>query len=194
MRLARLISYLCRTCDFRQYCHEGNTAEQCRLGLFQDSDLAGDLEVPKSGGILCVVGCHTFVPIRSMRKKQTSVSQSTLEAEVTSLDACLRMDGISYLDFWDLLIAVLQSSTGPASESPMRDIHNNQPNGRTEPKRHNNELNFQHMDFVPPNVNLSRQKNLVKSCEDRHQLKFEHIDFVLPNVKLSRQNTSLYFF
>ena len=30
------------------YCHVGNTAKQCRLGLFQDSDFAGDLEDPKS--------------------------------------------------------------------------------------------------------------------------------------------------
>ena len=35
-RLARLISYTHHTCEYRQYCHEGNTAQQCRLGLFQD--------------------------------------------------------------------------------------------------------------------------------------------------------------
>ena len=36
----------------------GNTAKQCRLGLFQDSDFAGDLEDSKStsGGTLCVFG------------------------------------------------------------------------------------------------------------------------------------------
>ena len=32
------------TCDNKQYCHVGNTAKQSRLGLFQDSDFAGDLE------------------------------------------------------------------------------------------------------------------------------------------------------
>ena len=42
-----------------------NTAQQCRLGLFQDSDFAGDLEdsTSTSGGILCIFGSHTFVPI-----------------------------------------------------------------------------------------------------------------------------------
>ena len=40
--LARLISYIHHTSDFKQYCHVGNTAQQCRLGLFQDSDFAGD--------------------------------------------------------------------------------------------------------------------------------------------------------
>ena len=43
-RLSRLISDIHHTCDYKQYCHVGNTAKQCRLGLFQDSDFAGDLE------------------------------------------------------------------------------------------------------------------------------------------------------
>ena len=30
--------------NYEQYCHVGNTAKQCRLGLFQESDFAGDLE------------------------------------------------------------------------------------------------------------------------------------------------------
>ena len=47
-RLARLISYIHHTCDFIQYCYVGFTAQQCRLGLFQDSDFAGDLEDSKS--------------------------------------------------------------------------------------------------------------------------------------------------
>ena len=37
-RLSRLISYIHHTCDYKQYCHVGNTAKQCRLGLFQDSN------------------------------------------------------------------------------------------------------------------------------------------------------------
>ena len=58
-RLARLISYIHHTCEYRQYCYVGNTAQQCRLGLFQDSDFAGDLEDSKStsGEILCI--CFT---------------------------------------------------------------------------------------------------------------------------------------
>ena len=43
-RLNRLISYIHHTCEYKQYCHVGNTAKQCRLGLFQDSDFAGDIE------------------------------------------------------------------------------------------------------------------------------------------------------
>ena len=43
-RLARSIFYIHFTSDYRQYCHVGNAAQHCRLGLFQDSDFAGDLE------------------------------------------------------------------------------------------------------------------------------------------------------
>ena len=78
----------------------GNTAKQCRLGLLQDSDFAEYLEDSKStsGGTLCVFGSHTFVPISWMCKKQTSVSNSSTESEIISLDAGLRLDGIPALD------------------------------------------------------------------------------------------------
>ena len=87
-RLNRLISYIHHTCEYKQCCHVGNTAKQCRLGLFQDSDFAGDLEDSKStsGGTLCVFGSHTFVPISWMCKKQTAVSHSSTESEIISLD------------------------------------------------------------------------------------------------------------
>ena len=63
-RLNRLISNIHHTSEYKQHCHVGNTAKHCRLGLFQDSDFAGDFEDSKStsGGTLCVFGSHTFVP------------------------------------------------------------------------------------------------------------------------------------
>ena len=78
-----------------------STAQQCRLGLFQDSDFAGDIEDAKStpGGLLCIFGSHTFVPISWMCKKQTSVSHSSTEADAISLDAGLRKEGFPRLIF-----------------------------------------------------------------------------------------------
>ena len=69
-----------------------NTAQQCRVGFIQDSDFPGDFEDSKStpGGVLCIFGSHTFVPMSWMCKKQTSVSHSLTEAELVSLDAGLR--------------------------------------------------------------------------------------------------------
>ena len=108
-RLCRLISYIHHTCESQQSCHVGNTAKQCRQGLFQDSDFAGDFEDPKStsGGTSCVFGSHTFVPISWMSKKQTSVSHSSTESAIISLDAGLRLDGFPAVDLWDLIVAVL---------------------------------------------------------------------------------------
>ena len=56
-------------------------------------------------------GSHTFVPISWMCKKQTSVSYSSTESEIISLDAGMRLDGILALDFWDLIVLVLGNTT-----------------------------------------------------------------------------------
>ena len=62
-KLARSITKLTKAfdkrlnrCESTQCCHVGNTVKQYRLGLFQDSDFAGDLEDSKStsGGTLCI--------------------------------------------------------------------------------------------------------------------------------------------
>ena len=108
-RLNRLISYIHHTCEYKQYCHVGNTAKQCRLGLFQDSDFAGDLEdfESTSGGTLCVLGKSYICSNSWICKKQTSVSHSSTESEIISLDAGLRLDGIPALDVWDLIVSVL---------------------------------------------------------------------------------------
>ena len=68
-KLVRAITKWTRPCDkrlarlihlshyYRQYCHVGNTAQHCRLGLFQDSDFAADFENSKStsGRIRCIL-------------------------------------------------------------------------------------------------------------------------------------------
>ena len=114
-----LISYIQHTNDKRQYCHVGYTAQHCRLGLIQDSDFVGDLEDSKStsGGVLCFFGSRKFVPVSWMCKKQTTVSHSSTESEIISLDAGLRMDGLLALDLWDIVIEVVHSTKD-----------NNQPN------------------------------------------------------------------
>ena len=88
-----------------------NTVKQCRLGLFPDSDFAGDLECSKStsGGTLCVFGSHIVVPISCLCEKQTSVSHSSTQSEIISLDAGLRLDGIPALDLLDLIVFVFEA-------------------------------------------------------------------------------------
>ena len=151
----------------------GNTAKQCRLGLFQDSDFAGDFEDSKStsGGTLCVFGSRTFVPISWMCKKQTSVSHRSTESEIISLDAGLRLDGIPALDLWDLIVSVLGNTTQNHDRtgrpvvnkreacSPPHTVHK-----RKQFQRVINDLD--NVDFIPSNVQSSHQEVLLYVFED----------------------------
>ena len=103
-RLSRLIFYIHNTCEYKQYCHVGNTVKQCRLDFFQDLVFAGDLEGSKftSGATVCIVGSHRFLPISWICKKQTSVSNSWIESEIISL-IILKMSGFTpcwVIHFW----------------------------------------------------------------------------------------------
>ena len=159
-RLNRLISYIHHTSENKQYCHVGNTAKQCRLGLFQDSDFAGDLEDSKStsGRTLCVFGSHTFVPISWMCKKQTSVSHSSTESEIISLDTGLRLDGLPALELWDLIVSVF------GNISHISDRTGKPVNGKS--KSHNKIDAMQDIDSVPSNVQSARQEALLYVFED----------------------------
>ena len=141
----------------------GNTAKQCRLGLFQDSDFAGDLEDSKStcGGTLCVFGSHTFVPISWMCEKQTSVSHSSTESEIISLDTGLRLDGLPALELWDLIVSVFGSVSHVSDRSgkPESDDHKHH-------KSHNKIDVMKDVDAVPSNVQSARQEALLYVFED----------------------------
>ena len=171
-RLSRLISYIHNACDYKQYCHVGNTAKQCRLGLFQDSDFAGYLEDSKStsGGTLCIFGSHTFVPISWMCKKQTSVSHSSTESEIISLDAGLRLDGIPALDLWDLIVAVLHGNTHQNDQvrgDPCTNLVCVNPHKLpTRKKFHGLIDDLNNVVFVSSNVHSSRQEALLYIFED----------------------------
>ena len=138
----------------------GSTAIQCRLGLFQDSDFAGDLEDSKStsGGTLFIFGSHTFVLISWMCKKQTAVSHSSTESEIISLDAGLRLDGLPALELWDLIVS---GSVSQISDRTGRsvDVKRNQ--------KSQGKINMmENIDSVPSNVQSLRQEALLYVFED----------------------------
>ena len=162
-RLNRLISYIHHTTEYKQYCHVGNTAKQCRLGLFQDSDFAGYLEDSEStsGGTLCIFGSHKFVPISWMCKKQTAVSHSSTESAIISLDTGLRLDGLPALELWDLIVSVLGNITriSDRTEKPVNgeDKHH---------KSHKKIHAMKDIDSVPSNVQSARKEVLLYVFED----------------------------
>ena len=179
-RLSRLISCIHHTCDYRQYCHVGNIAQQCRLGLFQDSDFAGDLEDSKStsGGTLCIFGSHTFVPISWMCKKQTAASHSSTESEIISLVTGLRLDGLPALELWDLIVSVLGnvSRVSDRSGQPDNDVHKHH-----ESQRRINVM--ENIDSVPFNVQSSRQEALLYVFEENEAVIIMIIEGRSPTVR-----------
>ena len=180
-RLNRLISYIHHTCEYKQYCHEGIAAKQCRLGLFQDSDFAGDLEDSKStsGGTLCVWGSHSFVPRSSMCKKQTAVSHSQTESEIISLDTGLRLDGLPALELWDLIVSVLGniSRVSDRSGKPKSDDHKHY-------KSHNKIDVIKNINAVPSNVQSARQEALLYVFEDNEAVIKMRIEGRSPTKRL----------
>ena len=141
----------------------GNIAKQCRLGLFQDSDFAGDLLDSKStsGGTLCIFGSHTFVPISWMCKKQTAVSHSSTESEIISLDTGLRLDGLLALELWDLIVSVFGSVSQVSDRSGQPD---NDVKKHHKPQERINVM--ENIDSFPSNVQSSRQEALLYVLED----------------------------
>ena len=106
-----------------------------------------------------------------MCKKQTSVSHSSTESEIISLDAWLRLDGIAALDLWDLIVSVLGNTNQNHAEQ--EDLLTNKREVRSPPhtiykrkqsQRAINDLNIVY--FIPSNVQSSHQDALLYVFED----------------------------
>ena len=150
----------------------GNTAKQCRLELFQTPFLHETLRIQNLLRVEhCVLGSHTFVPASWMCKKQPSVSHSSTESEIISLDAGLRFGGIPALDLWDLIVAVLGNTN--QSHKEQGDLLMNKREVRSPPhtiqkrKQSQRVINdLDNVDFIPSNVKSSHQEALLYVFED----------------------------
>ena len=115
-------------------------------------------------GALCAFGSQTFVPISWMCKKQTSVSHSSTESEIISLDAGLRLDGIPALDLWDLIVSVLGNTTQDHYRTGRPVVCSNERHTRQQSRRVVNDLD--NVDFIPSHVQSSHQEALLYVFED----------------------------
>ena len=116
-RLARLVSYIHKSSDYRQCCHVGtlhnNAGWHCfrilillvtwktRWNYSKTQTLLESLKTPNQLRAEPYVSSeveHSFPQVGC-----TSVSHSSTESEVISLDAGWRIDGIPALDLWDLV-------------------------------------------------------------------------------------------
>ena len=107
-----------------------------------------------------------------MCKKQTSVSHSSTEAELISLDAALRMDIIPALGLWDLVIEVFHSS--PNQTNKTKDVieprgnltATHRPNMRKQIPTPNTNLDLTNVDHVPSSGRHSGSNALLYVFED----------------------------
>ena len=90
-----------------------------------------------------------------MCKKQTTVSHSSTESEILSLDTGLRLDGLTALELWDTIVSVF-GSVSQISDRTGRpvDVKRNQ--------KSQGKINvMENIDSVPSNVQSSRQEALL---------------------------------
>ena len=99
-----------------------------------------------------------------MCKKQTSVSHSSTESEIISLDVGLRLDGIPALDLRDLIVLVLGKTTQNHDRTERPVVCRDKNHVRHQSRGVINVLD--NIDFVPSNVRFSRQEALLYVFED----------------------------
>ena len=91
----------------------------------------------------------------------STVSHSSTESEIISLDTGLRLDGLLALELWDLIVSVVGnvSRVSDGSGQPESDVHKRH-------KPHNKIDVTKDIDSVPSNVQSSRQEALLYVFED----------------------------
>ena len=94
-------------------------------------------------------------------KKQTSVSHSSTESAIFSLDTGLRLDGLPALELWDLIVSVFGnvSRVSDGSGKLESDVHKRQ-------KSHNKIDVMKDIDLVLSNVQSANREALLYVFED----------------------------
>ena len=97
-----------------------------------------------------------------MCKKQPSVSHSSTESEIISLDTGLRLDGLPALELWDLIVSVLGNISRVSDRS-----------GKPESDDHKHHV-MKDSDAVPSNVQSACREALLYVFEDNDVGHFAH--------------------
>ena len=139
-------------------CHVGDDATALRFALYADASFAGDLRDSKSssGGLLCLIGPHTFVPLSWLCKKQTAVSHSSTEAEIIALEAAMRMEGLPMLNLWSQVLDTI---------APRNDGDRKTTSVQEEVKKYWN-LTLESVDYVPASLPLASARTRLIMVED----------------------------
>ena len=115
---------------------------------------------------------RTFVPIRWMCKEQASISHSSTESEIISLDAGLRMDGLLALDLWDIVIEVLRATNNtfkPNHERIRETCAGQNPKTKTPTEKKKKKQKMDQLSdvvYVPTNTHSSQGESQLYIFED----------------------------
>ena len=107
-----------------------------------------------------MVGKNTFVPINWLCKKQGAMSHSSAEAEIISMDACLRLEGLPSLILWDLIIDIFN----PQTKSMKKD--RSSPSSTSQTSSDTIKEMFGSIDYVPPSLPITNGKGKLYVFED----------------------------
>ena len=121
-----------------------------------------------------------------MCKKQTSVSHSSAQAELISLDAGLRLDGIPALTLWDLVVEVFHSVPN-RTDGPKREPRRN-PSAVVKPDMHNH-IPIKHTNAIPTNIDHI-PSNTAHSGSSAMLCVFEDNEAVIKMMKKGRSPTT----
>ena len=102
-------------------------------------------------------------------RNKTSVSHSSTESEIISLDAGLRIDGIPALDLWDLIVAVLHGNTYQSNQergNPCTNLLCAAPHKLPMRKKSHGMIDPDNVDCISSNVQSSHQEALLYVFED----------------------------
>ena len=158
-RLSRLFSYIHHTMWIETVLFCGNTAKQCRLGLFQDSDFAGDLEDSKS------TSCAKFVRFWKSYICSNKVDVRETNFSFTQFNRIrnhgLRLDGIPLLIYVIWLFQSLETQLRNHDRTGKPVVCRDKNHERQQSRGAINVLD--HVDLVPQTSNF-RIKKLCCMC------------------------------
>ena len=105
-RLNRLISYIHHTCEYKQYCYVANkhcqTMQIRTVSRLRFCRRSRRLNINIKWTLVHFRNSHVRANKLNLQRNRLQFSHSSTEAEIISLDADLRMDGIPALDLWDI--------------------------------------------------------------------------------------------
>ena len=128
-RLHRLVCYIHSSYDRFMYGWICDPLESLEISVYADADFAGDVTMKSTTGAYVCLRCpSTHMPLAAVSKKQTSVANSTAEAELVSANHAVRVEGLPTAAVWETIAGGnLQLRLKEDNEATARILHRAQP-------------------------------------------------------------------